>query len=151
MHKRIINEIHFEGKEVIRQIPVVYENHEDLRKLITFLKGKGYSGNAGTEARKALYLLIEEKEYFEPSITTMACWCSGKRYPLGVDEFIEHYDRIVVDHDHDFYSRIVTAKCMEDPKRKANKVAIIRPLELSTNCEKTSVYYLNISFKKTNC
>ena len=37
----------------------------------------------------------------------MARWCDFKRKPLSINQFIENYDRLVVEKDEEFYNSLI--------------------------------------------
>ena len=47
---------------------------------------------------------VEEKSVRTTNITCMARWCDFKRKPLSVDQFINNYDRLVVEKDNKLFS-----------------------------------------------
>ena len=40
----------------------------------------------------------------------MAGWCKGKRKPLNVSEFIDNYERFILNNDIEGYHEIITNK-----------------------------------------
>ena len=97
----------------IKGVPVAYESICELSRLIDFLKGKGYTGYVERSGLKVVYLDNSSKQYFSTNVTCMACWCSGKRYPLSVDQFIENYVRVVTDDDADLYNELTRRRYEE--------------------------------------
>ena len=89
-------------------VPVVYKNDQELQKLLSFLKERGYTGYAENFRPFVVCVRPFERTYSWTNVTVMACWCSGKRYPLNVDQFMEYYERIVIGNDFDLYEKPVT-------------------------------------------
>lgn len=100
-------------KRKLEQIPLKHENLDELKKVIKFLKDKGYKILHGLNNLKegdhivAAVIDIEEKSVRTTNITCMARWCDFKRKPLSVDHFINNYDRLVVEKDEEFYNTLI--------------------------------------------
>lgn len=124
MQNEIENRMKFyDMKEgLIRQIPVVFNDIKERSILMNFLKEHGYHGDVETGERKVLYLDNRDKTYHEPSITIMACWCSGRRHPLNVKEFIDNYHWLIEEPDIERYHKLIEQKCNEKPERKQNAI-----------------------------
>ena len=100
----------------IMGIPVAYESADELSRLVKFLNESGYTGYTEGSGPRVLYTCWSDGSYSRPNVTSMACWCSGKRYPLSVDQFIENYTRIVIDDDVDYYDRLTRERYQEKDK-----------------------------------
>ena len=115
-------------KKKTTSLPVVFKDLKDQRKLARFLSEKGYQNycerfwpsSGFKDGIRVIWIKIKEKVYFHPTVTTMACWCSGRRYPLNVDEFISYYDQMIEEGDVDLFDELVRKKCEEKPERKRN-------------------------------
>ena len=82
------------SKETWR-IPVSDKDLDEYRRLIEFLKEKGYviyhDLNRINDGDKIIAVNIDvlNKEVSQSNITCMAIWCNGTRYPLNVKEFYQ--------------------------------------------------------------
>ncbi|MBQ1534847.1 MAG: hypothetical protein IIZ64_08555 [Erysipelotrichaceae bacterium] len=118
------------SKETWR-IPVSDKDLDEYRRLIEFLKEKGYviyhDLNRINDGDKIIAVNIDvlNKEVSQSNITCMAIWCNGTRYPLNVKEFIDNYHWLVEDPDIERYNAWVERKCQEKPERKQNKLTPI--------------------------
>ncbi len=106
----------------IFQIPVAYEDACELVRLTEFLKEREYAGNTEGSGPKVLVIDHQKKRYFRTNVTGMACWCSGRRYPIGVNQIIGNYDRIVIDDDVVFYDELTKTRLEERRKTDGSSV-----------------------------
>ena len=101
------------NKRSVKQIPLRYETVDEIRELVKFLKEKGYKILHGLDNLKegdhvvAVVIDIEDKDVHTTNITCMARWCDFKRKPLSINQFIENYDRLVVEKDEEFYNSLI--------------------------------------------
>lgn len=107
---------HYDKEEgYIRSIVVIVRNDEDCLRLNEFLQSKGYKSNfrLSLDSKKSVTFYIDnmEKKYFSPGVTAMAAWCSGKRYPLSIDQYIDNYERFMIDNDIDYYHQLIEDNC----------------------------------------
>ena len=105
--------------EKVKQIPVK-DNNKEYRRLINYLYDKDYNilyylkDIKDDDSYVALVVDIEDKKVFSSNVTCMAAWCSGKRKPLNVKEFIDNYDEIVIQNNIDKYNDMILDKTRRD-------------------------------------
>ena len=119
-------------RKTISQIPVsgIRGNVKKCRELLGFLRERGFElhglGQAtDTEHLVALVVDLSKHEVFTTGVTAMACWCQGRRAPLNADEFMNHYERIVVKGDIAFYDALVRQKVKDDPRLRMNGIHVL--------------------------
>ena len=84
------------NQPVIAQIPVSYSKNSEYRELVKELCSKGYEVYHGLDAIEddddIIAIIVDnvDKSLFQSNVTCMACWCSGKRQPLNVKEFLSN-------------------------------------------------------------
>ena len=99
----------------VSQLPIGEANNPDYRRLMAFLKGKGYTLHHGldnirdNERIVAVYLDVITKEIFETNITCMAGWVTAfkGRLPLNIDMLIENFDALTIEKDEDLYDSLL--------------------------------------------
>ena len=101
----------------MKQIPLVYESKDDLKEVIKICKKLDYKILHGLddidsikEHIVAIVLDTEEKKVFQSNITCMACWCSFSRKPrkpLYAHQFVENYERLLIEKDVDYYNKMI--------------------------------------------
>lgn len=101
---------------LIKQIPVTDRTYE-YKKLIRFLKDKNYNiayylqDLDETIRYVAILVDLEDKDVWASNVTCMADWCrNGTRYPLNVREFIENYNKFVINDNFNKYNEMIENK-----------------------------------------
>ena len=110
----------------VSQLPISEANNPDYRRLMAFLKEKGYTLRhgldkiRGNERIVAVYLDVITKEIFETNITCMAGWVTAfkGRLPLNIDMLIENFDALTIEKDEDLYDSLLRERYR---KRKGEK------------------------------
>ena len=118
--KPVINftSIDYDKKQgMVRWIPVYEEVHkEKYESLIKFMKDKGYEISKGLSQLKeysdVLVVTVDNlnREVHISGPTSMMLWSVESRCPMNVDEYLDNYERIVVDCDIDYYYDFITSK-----------------------------------------
>ena len=104
------------NQPVIAQIPVSYSKSSEYRELVKVLGSKGYEVYHGLEAIEddddIIAIIVDnvDKSLFQSNVTCMACWCSGKRQPLNVKEFLSNMDILIDDPDPALYREMIRRK-----------------------------------------
>ncbi|MCQ2814835.1 MAG: hypothetical protein MJ227_00865 [Bacilli bacterium] len=101
----------------MKQIPLVYKSKDDLKAVITICKKLNYKImhclddiDSIKEHIVAIVLDTEYKEVFQSNVTCMACWCSSSkepRKPLYADQFVENYEKLLIEKDDKFYNKMI--------------------------------------------
>ena len=110
---------------------LAYKDKNQIKELITFLKGKGYKntyelddGNIDHMRIPAINVDSDNKIIRSESSTIMCCWCSYNRKPLYIDEFINLYQRIVVNKDYDYYHYLTKKNYLDSSRHSGRLVSI---------------------------
>ena len=98
----------------VSQLPISKVNNQDYRRLVAFLKEKGYTLCHGLDDIRdddrivAVCVDVIEKEVWETNITCMAGWTATfkEHLPLSVDMFVEHFDALTIGKDEDLYDSL---------------------------------------------
>ena len=112
----------------VSQLPISEANNPDYRRLMTFLKEKGYTLRHGldnirdNERIVAVYLDVITKEIFETNITCMAGWITAfaERLPLDVDMLIENFDALTIEKDEDLYDSLLRERYRKEKGENAD-------------------------------
>ena len=102
-------------KRKLNQIPIRYESFDELKKLISFLKSKGYQIMHGLDDSSnyddvvAVMVYNSDKTVSKTNVTCIARWCNFKRKPLSANQFIGNYNRLIVEKDEIFYNTLIEA------------------------------------------
>lgn len=99
-------------------LPIAYKKPEEASRLAAFLLEKGFKGEPNPISPIDVIVVRVGQKSFDASdsITCIACWCGGKRKPLYVEEFIDDYERIVVQGDVDFYEQLVRLNNLDEKR-----------------------------------
>ena len=118
--KPVINaaSIEYDRKEgMVRWIPVYEGNQkEKYGTLLRFMKDKGYEISDGlsqlSDYSDVLVVTVDNlnKDVHISGPTAMMCWSVGGKQPMNVDEYLDNYERIVVNHDIDYYYEFIRNK-----------------------------------------
>ena len=112
----------------VSQLPIGEANNPDYRRLMAFLKGKGYTLHHGldnirdNERIVAVYLDVITKEIFETNITCMAGWVTAfkGRLPLNIDMLIENFDALTIEKDEDLYDSLLRERYRKEKGENAD-------------------------------
>ena len=99
----------------VSQLPISEDNNPDYRRLMTFLKEKGYTLCHGldnirdNEKIVAVCIDLKTREVWEINTTCMAGWTSAfkERFPLSVDMLIENFEALTIEKDEELYDSLL--------------------------------------------
>ena len=118
-------------------IPLAYKNLEEIECLANKLIELGYRDlddlvNCTKHKYRPIAVIIEpHKKIFRdgPSRTVMACMCSSRRRkPLYVNELLEHFEPIIINHDF-VYHNLLLLQITKERKREMPKVLTLKEAE----------------------
>jgi hypothetical protein len=101
-------------KKKLVSFPIKYTSIEETRKFVKHFKEQGYKilhGLDDLDRREkiiALYLDLKLKEVFTTNITCMACYCSGKRQPITIEQLFKYYKTLIIEKDICFYNLLIS-------------------------------------------